>query len=172
MGSRPLVRSAVVVAIVAAAGVLPLAGSAVAQPLSKTSTIEAIDATKRLLTLRDNDGRVDVIAVGPAVKGFSDLKVGGRVAIKYFEPLLAAMRPSGQPAPAAQGEAAASPTDVSVTVVVTAVDLKEPSVSVKTDDGQALTFKVGDRKVVETLKAGDKLDITYTPALATTVEKK
>lgn len=155
-----------------AATFLALAPAAWAQPLQKTLTIDAIDTAKRLLTLKDNDGNVEVVTVGPAVQKFNELKVGGRVQIKYFEPMLAAMRPAGTPAPAPSADNPPNPTDVSATMTVTATDPKAPSVSVKSDAGEALVFKVGDKKVLDALKVGDKLEITYTRSFAIQVDKK
>jgi hypothetical protein len=137
----------------------------------KTFTIGGIDAPTRVLTLKDAAGNVEVIAAGPAVLKFGDFKVGDRVAVRYFEPMLLELRPAGQPKAAVAGQPA-SPLEVSGTVEVTGTDPKVPSLSIKTADGQALTFQVGDKKTIETLKAGDKADITFMRPVATKIEKK
>ena len=173
MSRRSCARSAILVVAVcvALAWAVPARSASGEEGTSKTFTIGAIDAQHRILTLKDSSGSVETIAVSPAVQKFGDLKVGDRVSVRYFEPMLLGVRPTGQPAPEASGSAA-SPTEVVATVAVTAIDPKLPSLSVKTDDGQALTFQVGDKKVIETLKTGDKVDITYMRPLATKVEKK
>ena len=145
--------------------------------IAKTFTIQAVDAQKRLLTLTDSGGGVETIAVGPAVQKFNELKVGDKVAVRYFEPMLASVRPADQPAPApdpaAAGEKPAGPSlDVNASVTVTAVDVKAPSLTVQTDDGQTLKFQGGDKKIVEALKAGDKLAISYMRAVAFKIDKK
>jgi len=169
MVCRPSTRS--ILATVATC--FALAGGAQAQDknagIQKTFVIDAVDAQKRLLTLKLSDGGVEIIAVGPAVPKFNDLKVGDKVAVRYFEPMLLGIRPTGQPAPAGEP---AGPTEVSATVTVAATDPKVPSVSIKTDEGQAMTFQVGDKKLVESLKAGDKVDITYMRPMAVKVDKK
>jgi hypothetical protein len=41
---------------------------------------------------------------------------------------------------------------------------------VTTDDGRVVTRKIENKKNIENLKPGDKIDITYTQALVTSVE--
>ena len=53
---------------------------------------------------------------------------------------------------------------------VKAIDPKLPSVTVLTDDGKTVTMKVADKKNIEGLKVGDKIDITYTEALMISVK--
>jgi len=45
-----------------------------------------------------------------------------------------------------------------------------PSITVTTDDGRTVSRKVEDKKNIEGVKAGDKIDITYTQALLTSIE--
>ena len=45
------------------------------------------------------------------------------------------------------------------------VDEKTPSLTVKTSDGRTITRKVENRKNLEGVKAGDRIDITYTEAV-------
>ena len=56
------------------------------------------------------------------------------------------------------------------TVEVLAIDQKLPSITVKTADGRTVTRKVEDRKNLEGVKVGDKIDITYTQAAIVSVE--
>jgi Cu/Ag efflux protein CusF len=58
-----------------------------------------------------------------------------------------------------------------MTVTVKAIDMAAPSVTVTTPDGRTVTRKVEDKKNIENLKVGDQVDITYTRALITSVER-
>ena len=51
------------------------------------------------------------------------------------------------------------------------IDKKKPSVTLKNSDGKSLTVKVEDRKALENVVVGDEVVITYSEALALSVEK-
>jgi len=55
-------------------------------------------------------------------------------------------------------------------VTIKAIDLSIPSVTITTEDGSTMSFKVEDKKNLTGVKAGDKVQITYTRALAISVE--
>jgi Cu/Ag efflux protein CusF len=59
---------------------------------------------------------------------------------------------------------------LTATVTVEAIDPKVPSVTVTTEDGRTMSFKVDDPKLIEGVKTGDKVDITYTAAIMITVK--
>ena len=46
-----------------------------------------------------------------------------------------------------------------------------PSITVTTPDGRTITRKVEDKKNIEGLSAGDQIDITYTRALLTEIQR-
>ena len=56
------------------------------------------------------------------------------------------------------------------TVTVEAIDPAAPSVTVKSADGHSMTALVENKKNLEGLKVGDKIEITFTEALMITVE--
>ena len=58
-----------------------------------------------------------------------------------------------------------------MTVTVKAIDPSVPSITVTTPDGRTITRKVDDKKNIEGLSAGDQIDITYTRALLTEVQR-
>jgi Cu/Ag efflux protein CusF len=147
-----------------------------------TAKIEAIDHDNRLVTLKDKDGDVDTIYAGPEVKRFDELKVGDTVTFRYYESLVYRIRKPGEPASAPGSE---SPTIVrsqgprpggtasqqqTVTVTVKAIDPKVPSVTVVTESGRTSSHKVEDKKNIEGLKVGDKVEITYTEAIMISVK--
>jgi Cu/Ag efflux protein CusF len=151
------------------------------EAVTVTATIEAIDHDNRLVTLKDSTGVLDVVVAGPEVKRFDELKVGDKVTFRYYESMLYAIRPAGQAAPVATGQPTLTrgtgpkpsgtlAQQLTASVVVTALDATIPSVTVKTDDGKTLSFKVEDKKNIEGVKVGDRVDITYTRALAVSVE--
>jgi len=149
--------------------------------VTATATIQAIDKTNRLVTIKDESGTEDTMQVGPAMKRFDELKVGDKVKVQYYESLVLqvrkpgdAVKTAGDTAKLTPGTGAAPAATLSrqqtTTVEVLAIDQKLPSITVKTADGRTVTRKVEHRKNLEGVKVGDKIDITYTQAALMSVE--
>jgi len=146
-----------------------------------TAEIVAIDHDARLITLEDADGESETIFAGPEVKRFDDLNVGDKVTFRYYESIVSQIRKPGESAPAPSGDptlvrgkgpkpSATLSQQTTATVTITALDSKVPSVTVKTEDGRTMSFKVEDKKNLEGVKVGDRVDITYTAAIMITVK--
>jgi Cu/Ag efflux protein CusF len=58
-----------------------------------------------------------------------------------------------------------------MTVTVKSIDSGVPSITVTTPDGRTVTRKVEDKKNLEGVKAGDKIDVTYTRAMLVSIER-
>jgi hypothetical protein len=58
-----------------------------------------------------------------------------------------------------------------MTVTVKAIDPNLPSITVTTPDGRTVTRKVENKKNLDGVKVGDLIDITYTRAFLTSVER-
>ena len=146
----------------------------------ETFTIEAIDSTSRAVTLRDSEGNLETIICGPEVQRFNALKVGDKVSFRYYESMVYQIQKSATqsgpvPGIAATAGVSRAPGDrpggtiaqqLTATVTVNAIDVKIPSVTVTSADNRKMSFKVADVKNLEGLMVGDRVDITYTQALA------
>jgi Cu/Ag efflux protein CusF len=55
-------------------------------------------------------------------------------------------------------------------VTIKAIDANVPSVTVLTEDGRSASCKVEDKKNLEGVKVGDKVEVTYTEAFAISVK--
>jgi hypothetical protein len=147
-----------------------------------TAKIEAIDKTARLVTLKGKEGDTETIKCGPEVKRFDELKVGDTVTFRYYESIAYAIRKPGQPSgmPAQTGPSVTRgqgprpggtiSQQETATVVVKAIDEKVPSITVVTEDGRTVSFKVEDKKNLKDVKAGDKVEVTYTEAFMISVK--
>jgi Cu/Ag efflux protein CusF len=145
-----------------------------------TAEIVAIDKDARVVTLEDEDGEIEEVFCGPEVKRFDELKVGDKVTFRYYESIVSQIRRPGDPAPPSGAPALVRGTgpkpggtvseQTSATVTITEIDAKVPSVTVKTEDGRTMSFKIEDKKNLEGVKVGDKVDITYTAAVMITVK--
>jgi len=61
--------------------------------------------------------------------------------------------------------------EVTVTATITAVDQKAHTVTIRGPQGGTETVKAKDPKNLEAIKVGDLVDITYTQALAVSLDK-
>ena len=143
-------------------------------------TIRAIDPATRTVTLRAENGDEDTFKVGPEVQRFNELKVGDKITATYYESLVFQVRKPGETT-ATTGAVAggarlkdvpggALATQETTTVTVKAVDVNVPSITVVTADGHTVTRKIAEKKNLEGVHVGDKIDITYTQGLVVAAE--
>jgi hypothetical protein len=182
--------------VAAAAFCLAVAGVMAQAPITKTksvtatATIQAIDTTTRAITLRDETGVEDTYIAGPEVQRFDELKVGDTVKMTYYESVFVQVHKAGAAPTGTSGEKPADPSlDAAVTrskgalpgmtaavqekmtATVKAIDPAAPSVTVTTADGRTITRKIEDKKNLEGVAVGDQIDVTYTRALLTAIER-
>jgi hypothetical protein len=159
-----------------------LTSAAQAQTLTRegtvtaAATITAIDSATRTLTLRNEDS----FTAGPDVTRFNQLKVGDKIRLTYHESLVLQLRKPGAASNSTGDTVAAGRTQTvpggavatqqTRTVTVKAVDPKVPSITVTTPDGRTVTRKVEDKKNIENVAVGDRIDITYTQAVVVNAE--
>ena len=146
----------------------------------ETAVIVAIDSTNRLITLKDEAGETDTIYAPPEMQRFGELKVGDKVTFRYYESVVYALQTPGAtpPDPATLGIVRGTgprpggtiSQQLTAVVTIQAIDPKVPSVTIKTDEGNVSSFKVEEKKALGNFKAGDKVQITYTRALAVSVD--
>ena len=177
-------RLLAVLAVLAASATAALAQEPVTrtEAIEMTATIEAIDKDLRLVTLKDKDGVLDTVYAGPEVKRFNELKVGDTITMRYYESIAFVIRKPGQAASApastdtkvTRGTGSRPSGTVSkqetATVTIKAIDAKVPSVTVLTEDGRTASFRVDNKKHLEGVAVGDKVEVTYTKAAMVSVK--
>jgi Na+-transporting methylmalonyl-CoA/oxaloacetate decarboxylase gamma subunit len=147
-----------------------------------TGTVEAIDMANKVVTIKGSKGRVVDLKVGDQAKNLDQVKVGDKVVAKYYESIAYRLMKPGEAegAKAEQTTAGAKPGEapagaianqVTVTATVEEISPKKTYVTLKGPDGKSVDVKVLDPKNIEGLKAGDKVVITYTQALAIALDK-
>ena len=150
------------------------------EAVTETAVIQAIDSQARLVTLKSEDGTLETIYCGQEVQRFDALKVGDKVTFRYYESIVYAIQKPGATPPASD-KTAISRTEgakpggtisrqMTATVTVLEIDAKVPSVTISLEDGSKMSFKVENPKNLEGVKVGDKVQITYTQALAISVQ--
>jgi len=156
-----------------------LAGTAV-----MTATVQALNVEDRLIVLADSAGNVQIVEAGPEVKNFNQIAVGDEVTVEFYESVAFQLAPPD--AEPAEGEAMGVMTAakgekpgmvaidvVSEIVTVEAIDKANQKVKLKGPDGTVSTVKVdpsvGD---LTKIKVGDKIRVTFTKALAISVQSQ
>ena len=154
-------------------------GAAVAAEVVKTTaTVVAIDAGKRVVTLKRQDGKVIEITAGEQVRNFDQLKVGDKVEAEYGRALALQLRKNtgkksnanetAGVAGAPQGEkpAGVAVREVTVLADVVAVDAKNKIVSLRGPAGNQMDLVVKDPAQIANIKKGDQVEATYTESFA------
>jgi len=146
------------------------------------ATVEAIDKANRMVTLKGPKGNVLTLPVDESVERFDKIKVGDQITAQYFESVVAEIvRPGAAPAPdnlaGAGGKlpgekpAGVVAAQATMTVTVEAIDPETPAVTVRTADGNSVSFRVRQKKYLKDVKVGDQVTITKTEALMIAVEE-
>lgn len=148
--------------------------------ITGSATITAIDHATRSLTLRNDKGEEDTFTASPDVTRFDQLKVGDKIRLTYHESLVLQLRKPGTASNSPSDALAAGQTksvpgaaiaaQQTRTVTVKAVDPTVPSITVVTADGRTVTRKVEDKRNIENVAVGDRIDITYTQAVVVNAE--
>ena len=110
------------------------------------------------------------------------VKVGDLVTVKFYESLAVEVMKPGAVSGAGEKSAVvrAKPGEMpagmaarqsTVTATVTGIDKKKSTLTLKGPDGKTVIAKAEDPKNLDKVKVGDELMITYTEALAISVEK-
>jgi Cu/Ag efflux protein CusF len=149
--------------------------------VTTTAIVQAIDPAKRVVTLKGPQGNLLDLKAGEEVKNLPQVKVGDLVKVRYYESLAYQVTKPGQAggneataasATAKPGEkpAGIAASQVTVTATIEAIDLKKKRVTLKGQEGRIMDVKVQNPKNLENIKVGDQVVMTYTEALAISVE--
>ena len=162
----------------------PLPSGTLAENIATvTATVEKIDQKTRRVTLSLPDGRSQTITVPEEVRNLPQVKKGDQVAARYYESVAFEVKPAGSGEPgvavasggkrAELGEmpAAVGAQTTTVTTTITGIDKKAGTVTLTDPDGEDATVKVRNPANLDLVKKGDLVDITYTQAIAISVDR-
>lgn len=153
---------------------------------SLSATVESIDREARLVELRSGDD-VTTVQVPDEVRNFAQMEVGDEVVVSYYEGIAAKFKKKGESKTvghvdvarntklAAQGARPGGITanTVTTTVVIEAIDRAGNAVTFTGPAGMTRTVQVQDpeaQRFIGTLRKGDEVEVTYTEALAVSVQ--
>ena len=152
------------------------------EKLTLKATIEAIDTTNRLVTVKGEKGNEMTFYVDEAVERFDSLKVGDKITAKYYEEVAFELKKPGEivPEESLAGVTGSIPgakpggvagTQETMNVTVMAIDPETPSITVKATDGTVINRRVQKKSYLKNVQVGDTVVITKTQALAVEVKE-
>jgi hypothetical protein len=152
------------------------------QTVSATATIQELDVARRFVVLRGDDGSKVGVFAPPEFTLFDELRTGDRVTFTYYESIVYQVKARHAARPRVSEEFAATESasklpggtlahQITGTVTVEAVDREAPAITVVTADGRVVSRKLEDRSLLDGVKRGDRIDITYTEALLASVAR-
>jgi len=153
--------------------------------ISATAKISAIDMDKREVTLKDSIGNEETFIVDKRVKRLNEFKVGDLVAADYYVSFAAELRKPTKEEEKdpiqvleAAGKADSSlPPGVGavrrlkVVATIEGMDRATSTIKVKGPLGRFVTARVENPANFAKMKLGDHIVITYTEALAISLDK-
>jgi hypothetical protein len=149
--------------------------------LRLTARVDRVDRLARTLTLRADNGLIHTVYVDPKLSLFDELKSGDTVRVHIMESVVVSVRPDAKAGPVTDTTAAAKDagggqgTDVlqqlKATVTIESVDLRTQMVVYKDGNKRTVARYVLDPRLLEGLKRGDVVEVTYTRARAIELER-
>jgi hypothetical protein len=150
-----------------------------------TAKVEAIDQEKREVTLKGPIGNVVTFVVDKRVKRLSEVNVGDDVTADYYVSLAGEVRApteeekahpltileGGGRAPQGTAPAAGTLRAFKVVATVVGLDLPTQSVTLQGPRGNSGSIRLEDVEKLRQLHLGDTVVVTYTEALAISLQK-
>lgn len=146
------------------------------------ATVEAVDPAARTVTLKGPRGKAFTVSVDDKVRNLSDVKVGDEVVARYFEAIAFELKKPGEAVPGKSVREIADPAgpggkraafggrEVTVVATIEAIDPKKGTVTLRGPEGKSVEVTAKDPKNLQKVKVGDLIEITYTEALAISIE--
>jgi Cu/Ag efflux protein CusF len=156
--------------------------AALARKVEISAQVVGIDKATRTLTLKGPKGNVVDLVASDDVKNFDQIMLGDFVVARYAEALTFELKKTGagaagpvvreEVAKAKAGErpAVAGARQVTALANVIAVDPKASTITLKGPRGNEMTLNVQNPDQFKVVKKGDQVEVTYTEALALSVE--
>jgi hypothetical protein len=196
MNSQPIRALALVAALFAATAIAQkkpdaAGGTIVTSEPGKATAVRAveisaqvvsIDKATRTVTLKGPKGNVVDVVAGDEVKNFDQIKLGDFVVARYAQALTlelkktkggsgdVAVRQGAAQAKPGERPAVAGARQITAIADVIAVDPKKSTITLKGPQGNVVKLDVQNPDQFKVVKKGDKVEVTYTEAVALSVE--
>ena len=155
------------------------------QTLESTAKVTAVDKAARTVTLKNEDGESQTIAVGPEVERFDEVEVGDTVRAKYSIGIASELRPpteeeAANPFVVMEGAGKAEKTDapaagagrvIRVVATVQSLDRANNTVTLQGPNGNQVTVQVEDPALLGQARIGSSVVVTAAESVALSLEK-
>jgi len=147
------------------------------------ATVTAIDQATRAVTLQDAEGNSVSFVADDDVKNLAQVEVGDILTVEYLEGVtvevvdpttelgVEVVEEAGKAA-AGEKPGAAAASEMTLVVVIEAIDKENEQVTLKGPQGNSKIVQVRNPENLEKVAVGDKVMITYTEAIAISVTEK
>ncbi len=163
----------------------PVRSGTISQETVKaTAKVDKINYKTRMITLRRSDGTRVTIHAGDQVQRLNEIKKGDTVVTEYYQSLAYKLVKPGEAAEGSmvvaggveraednQPPGVAGVAVATVVAKITAINRETSTVTLSDGKGAPQEVKVRDPRRLEAAKVGDKVELTYTEALAISIEK-
>ena len=151
--------------------------------VSAAARVVDVDQRRRVVTLKNSEGKVFDVQVGEEVRNLPQVKRGDDVVVTYYESLAITLRKPGEAKPGVtvaeaadraepgQMPAAAMGERTTIVATVVGVDKKKGTVKLKGPKGKVVEVQARDPRRLEGVKVGDLIEAVYTEAMAISVER-
>jgi hypothetical protein len=143
-------------------------------------SVEAIEHSRRELTVKRPDGTYEVFSIPAEMKRFDTLKIGDKIQARYYENMVLQLKQPGAKdvntgsagVTRAEGKpAVTSARQRTITATIAAIDPTVPSITFTGPNGWKYSGRVEDKAALAKVKVGDRLDITWTEALLLSIDE-
>ena len=142
-----------------------------------TATVDRIDKFSRTLTLRRDNSITQMVTVDPSEKLFDELKTGDRVTVRYTDSVVVQVRPGASlslPRDTTSDAKAANDQVVQQLKTVVTIESIDPDgqfVIYRTEDGLKTMRTVADKKLLQGIRQGDRVEVTLTRERAVSIQR-
>jgi hypothetical protein len=153
--------------------------------VSITASVEDVNYTNREVTLKGPLGNEVTLVADPSIKRFNEIKIGDQITADYYVSVAGEVRkPTSEEkehpimlldaagkAPPGTSPAAGGLRRFKVVTTIEGLDRPTQTITVKGPRGHYLTARVADPSRLTKVHIGDNVVVTYTEAVAISLEK-
>lgn len=154
----------------------------IARAAELTAQVVGIEKGTRTVTLKGPKGNVVDVVAGDEVKNFDQIKLGDFLVVRYVQALtleLMKTKAGSREPKEREGVARAQPGErpaiagarqITVIADVIGVDATKKTITLKGPKGNVVALDVQNPDQFKVVKKGDQVEVTYTEAMAVSVE--